>query len=74
VKPIQLSGHARLQLLFRRVDEEEVNEAIRTNNWLADYGAEGHLAGIKILDVIKRLGDRDTFYQFTLEDVVLTHN
>jgi len=40
----------------------------------ADYDAEGHLAGIEILDVVKRLGDRDIFKQVVLEDIALTHH
>ena len=35
-----------------------------------DYDSTGRLAGIEILDTIKRLGDKDVFKQVTLEDVV----
>lgn len=31
--PVRLSGHARLQLYFRGVTEEEIIEAIRSENW-----------------------------------------
>lgn len=37
----------------------------------ADYDAEGRLAGIEILDAIKRLGDPAVFKQVILEDVTL---
>ncbi len=40
----------------------------------ADYDVEGHLAGIEILDVVKRLGDRDIFKQVVLEDIALVHH
>ena len=33
----------------------------------ADYDSEGHLAGIEILDAIKRFGDGDTMNKFILE-------
>lgn len=36
-----------------------------------DYDAEGRLAGIEILDAIKRLGDPTVFKQVVLEDVAL---
>jgi len=36
----------------------------------ADYDADGHLAGIEILDVVKRVGDRDVFKQVILEDIL----
>ncbi len=32
-KPIRLSGHARLQLPFRGATEEEIIQAIRSENW-----------------------------------------
>jgi uncharacterized protein YuzE len=35
----------------------------------ADYDAEGRLAGIEILDTLKRFGDRNTLRQITLEEV-----
>ena len=37
----------------------------------ADYDSEGHLAGIEILDAIKRLGDPLVFKQIVLEDIAL---
>jgi len=37
----------------------------------ADYDADGHLAGIEILDAVKRLGDKDVFKQIVLEDIAL---
>ena len=37
----------------------------------ADYDAEGHLAGIEILDVIKRFGDNTTLRQVIVEGVGL---
>ena len=33
MKPIRLSGHARSQLAFRGVTEEEVKETIRSASW-----------------------------------------
>ena len=40
-KPIRLSGHARLQLGFRGVTEEEVVDAIRSSDW--QPAAQGRL-------------------------------
>jgi len=37
----------------------------------ADYDADGRLAGIEILDAVKRLGDATVFKQVILEDVGL---
>ncbi len=37
----------------------------------ADYDADGRLAGIEILDAVKRLGDPQVFKQVILEDIAL---
>ena len=37
----------------------------------ADCDAEGRLAGIEILDAVKRLGDPSIFKQVVLEDLAL---
>lgn len=37
----------------------------------ADYDADGCLAGIEILDAMKRVGDPAVFKQVVLEDVAL---
>ena len=36
-----------------------------------DFDAEGHLAGIEILDAVRRFGNNDTLRQVTLENVGL---
>lgn len=37
----------------------------------ADYDAEGRLAGIEILDALRRFGSSQTLHQVILEDVGL---
>lgn len=39
----------------------------------ADYDMEGRLAGIEILDALKRFGDRKILTQITLEEVGFAH-
>lgn len=51
-------------------------EATVTTNHVAegiavDYDAEGRIAGIEILDAVKRFGSKDVFKRVTLEDVAL---
>ena len=36
-----------------------------------DYDAEGRIAGIEILDAVKRFGSKDVFKKVTLEDLAL---
>lgn len=40
----------------------------------ADYDVEGRLAGIEILDAVKRLGDPTVLKQVILEDIALARS
>ena len=51
-------------------------EATVTTNHVAegiavDYDSEGRIAGIEILDAVKRFGSKDVFKTVTLEDLAL---
>ena len=60
--------------LYIRFHETTVTTQHLAEGLTADYDADGHLAGIEILDVVKRLGDKDVFRQVVLEDVGLAHH
>ena len=53
-----------LSIVFRET-------TVTTTDWAegiaGEYDAEGHLAGIEILDAVKRFGDLSTFEQVILE-------
>jgi len=55
-----------IQFLETTVTTEHLAEGIA-----ADYDAEGRLAGIEILEVLKCLGSSQTLRQVTLEDIGL---
>jgi len=57
--------------LYIRFKEMTVTTKHLAEGIAADYDAEGRLAGIEILDAIKRLGDPTVFKQVVLEDVAL---
>ena len=57
--------------LYIRFKETTVTTKHLTEGISADYDAEGRLAGIEILDAVKRLGDPTVFKQVVLEDVAL---
>lgn len=57
--------------LYIRFRETTVTTKHLAEGIAADYDADGHLAGIEILDAIKRLGDPTVFKQVVLEDVAL---
>lgn len=57
--------------LYIRFKETTVTTKHLAEGIAADYDADGRLAGIEILDAMKRLGDPAVFRQVTLEDVAL---
>lgn len=57
--------------LYIRFRETTVTTKHLAEGLAADYDADGHLAGIEILDAVKRLGDKDVFKQVVLEDVAI---
>lgn len=59
--------------LYIRFQETTVTTKQLAEGIAADYDSEGRLAGIEILDAIKRLGNPEVFRKVTLEDVALAH-
>ena len=57
--------------LYIRFKEATVTTKHLAEGIAADYDADGRLAGIEILDAMKRLDDPSVFRQVTLEDVAL---
>lgn len=57
--------------LYIRFRETTVTTKHLAEGIAADYDADGHLAGIEILDATKHLGDKDIFRQVILEDVAM---
>jgi len=57
--------------LYIRFKETTVTTKHLTEGIAADYDVSGLLAGIEILDAMKRLGDPLIFKQVILEDIAL---
>ena len=57
--------------LYIRFAEATVTTKDLGEGIAVDYDAQGRLAGIEILDAIKRLGKEDAFRQVILENVGL---
>ncbi len=55
-----------LSITFR---ETTVTTKDLTEGIAADYDSEGRLAGIEILDAVKRLGGREVLQHFVLEGI-----
>ncbi len=58
--------------LYVRFKETAVTTKHVAEGIAADYDADGHLTGIKILDAVQRLGDPTVFRQIILEDIAFT--
>ena len=58
-----------IRFIETKVTTEHVAEGIAL-----DYDADGRLAGIEILDAIKRFGSRDVFKKLIFEELVLQTN
>ena len=59
--------------LYIRFKETSVTTKHLGEGIAADFDAEGRLAGIEVLDAVKRLGDASAFKRVTLEDVAIAH-
>jgi uncharacterized protein YuzE len=59
--------------LYIRFKETTVTTKHLGEGIAADYDADGRLAGIEVLDAVKRLGDPNAFKRITLEDVAIAH-
>ncbi len=58
--------------LYIRFKETTVTTKHLTEGIAADYDSQGRLAGIEILEAIKRFGDKETLKKITLEEIGLT--
>lgn len=55
--------------LYIRFKETAVTTKHVAEGIAADYDADGHLAGIEILDAVQRLGDATVFRQIILANI-----
>lgn len=66
-----ISYDREVDALYIRFAETTVTTKHLGDGVALDYDADGHLAGIEILDAVKRLGDASAFQRVTLEDVAI---
>jgi uncharacterized protein YuzE len=55
-----------LSIIFR---ETTVTSKHLTEGISADYDCDGRLAGLEVLDAVKRFGDENTFKQVVIEGI-----
>lgn len=68
---MKITYDAEVDALYIEFLEGTVTTEHLTEGVAADYDAEGRLAGIEILDALKRFGDRQTLRRVVLEDIGL---
>ena len=68
---MRITYDAEVDALYIRFKETEVTTKHLAEGIAADYDSRGALAGIEILDAVKRLGDPSVFRQVILEDLAV---
>ena len=68
---MKITYDSEVDALYIRFKETSVTTEHLAEGIAVDYDADGLLAGIEILDAIKRLGDPQVFKQVILEDIAL---
>ena len=68
---MKITYDSEVDALYIRFQETTVTTEHLAEGIAADYDADGHLAGIEILDARLRLGDHQVFRQIILENVAL---
>ena len=70
---MRITYDSEVDALYIRFRDTTVTSKHLAEGIAADYDSEGKLAGIEILDVAKRFGDKQTFKQVILEEIGLVH-
>jgi uncharacterized protein YuzE len=68
---MRITYDAEVDALYIRFLETTVTTEHLAEGIAADYDAEGRLAGLEILDAVRRFGDSQVLRRVTLEDVGL---
>jgi YD repeat-containing protein len=71
---MRITYDSEVDALYIRFIEATVTTEHVAEGIALDYDADGRLAGIEILDAIKRFGNRDVFKRLIFEELVLQTN
>ena len=58
--------------LYIRFEEAQGTTKHVADGIAVDYDAQGRLAGIEVLDAVRRFGDKETLKKVTLEEIGLS--
>ena len=68
---MRITYDPKVDALYIRFEEAQVTTKHLAEGIAADYDSKGKLAGIEILDALKRFGDKATLRSVTLEEIGL---
>jgi uncharacterized protein YuzE len=68
---MRITYDAKVDALYIRFEEAQVTTKHLAEGIAADYDKNGKLAGIEILDALKRFGDKLTLKKIVLEEIGL---
>ncbi|MBM4056388.1 MAG: DUF2283 domain-containing protein [Planctomycetes bacterium] len=68
---MRITYDSAVDALYIRFIETTVTTNHVAEGIAVDYDADGKIAGIEILDAVKRFGSKDVFKKVTLEDLTL---
>jgi uncharacterized protein YuzE len=68
---MRITYDSEVDALYIRFIETTVTTNHVAEGIAIDYDSEGKIAGIEILDAVKRFGSKDVFKKVTLEDLAL---
>ena len=69
---MRITYDAQVDALYIRFEEGNVTTKHVAEGIAVDYDSRGKIAGLEILDALKRFGDADTLKKVTLEDIGLS--
>ena len=68
---MRITYDSEVDALYIRFIETTVTTKHVAEGIAVDYDAENRIAGVEILDALKRFGSKDVFKKVTLEDLAL---
>lgn len=68
---MRITYDSEVDALYIRFIEATVTTKHIAEGVAIDYDSEGSIAGLEILDAVKRFGTKDVFKKVTLEDLAL---
>ena len=69
---MRITYDSEVDALYIRFLETPVITKHLAEGLAVDYDAEGKIAGIELLDAVKRFGDKDIFKQVIIEDLAIS--